>query len=76
MDESITREDIEEIGLDGYLQARFAKVVEEAGKTLYGPEFRADEVMNRHLTIELAQDVASTVKEWERSAQPAFPQAR
>ncbi len=71
MDEDITREDIEEIGLDGYLQARFAKVVEEAGKALYGPKFRADEVMSQHLTIELAQDVAATVKQWERTAQPA-----
>jgi len=71
MDTDTIRQDIEEVGLDGYLQARFAKVVEEAGQALYGPEFQADEVMNRHLTITLAQEVASTVRLWERSAQPA-----
>ncbi len=71
MDTDTIREEIENEGLDTYLQTRFEEVVKEAGQALYGPKFKADEVMNRHLPIVLAQEAASTIRLWERTAQPA-----
>jgi hypothetical protein len=63
----IVSSEIEEEGLDSWLRARFGRLVEDAGRATFGPDFQPDAVMTKHLTADLAQLVADEIRAYERT---------